>query len=83
MDVTQGSTLREQVRRKLIDAELPRHEPVRTWAGPGAGQRCAACDQPIPVSEIEYELQFADGIDTLRFHRDCHAAWETERGTAR
>jgi hypothetical protein len=52
---------------------------MRTWAGPGTGQRCVACDEPITTAHTEYELQFAADRDGLRFHRVCQAVWEIER----
>jgi hypothetical protein len=52
--------------------------PVKTWGGYGRGQRCAACDEPILPTEIEYELDFPDDR-TFRFHATCRALWEVER----
>lgn len=71
--------LRTVARAKIADGTLPRHDPVRTWAGPGIGQPCAVCGQPIPRSDTEYELQFANDTATLRFHRRCQAAWDAAR----
>ena len=82
MDGTRQATLRERVRAKLMDRTLTTEDPVRTWAGPGAGIRCAVCDEPIERTDTEYELEFSDGAGTLRFHRECQAAWEVERRTA-
>ena len=82
MSTTEDHDLRRRVRAKLQADGLPRTDPVRTWAGPGTGQPCVVCDEPITSAQTEYELQFGpDGTDGygLRFHRGCQAVWEAER----
>ena len=79
MSTTEDHDLRRRVRAKLQGDGLPRTDPVRTWAGPGTGQRCVACDEPITTAQTEYELQFATDSEGLRFHRACQAVWEIER----
>ena len=67
------------VRQKIEDGTLPRHDPARTWAGPGVGEPCVVCEDPIARTETEYELQFGPDLNSLRFHRECQAAWDAER----
>ena len=74
-----------QLARQILRAEiLPRRDPDRTWGGSGVGVRCTVCSQPIPPTQMEYELQFAhDGgtpsLDRFHLHLRCFAAWEMER----
>lgn len=77
------ATLRRSVRQKIEDGMLPRQDPARTWAGPGLGQPCVVCEEPIARTETEYELQFAPDLRSLRFHRLCQAAWDAERRRVR
>jgi hypothetical protein len=71
-------SLRREARVRIQQGVLPIEEPIRTWAGPGAGKPCSLCDRPIPKSETEFELEFRDAPD-LRFHTMCHASWQLER----
>jgi hypothetical protein len=70
-------TLAEIVRQKLDDGRLPTSHPLKIWAGPGRGQPCTACDQPIGPAQVEYE--FETGEQVCRFHVGCHGLWEAER----
>jgi hypothetical protein len=58
------------IERKLSAGLLPRHRPVKSWAGFGTGETCDGCDQPILATEVEHELDFAESL-TLRFHTTC------------
>jgi hypothetical protein len=74
-----------QLARKALKAKaIPRHDPDRTWGGTGVGIACTICGQPVTVSQMEYELQFAHdgaspGLDRFHLHLRCFAAWEMER----
>lgn len=68
----------ETVRSKLQGGVLPREECARTWAGPGSGKACVACDQPIPPEEVEFECERQRG-EVFRYHRACFECWERER----
>jgi hypothetical protein len=76
--------LRQHARAAMRAGKIPRHEAVRTWGGPGAGETCVICDRAIPSAELEIEIQF-DGAepkpepDNLHVHVRCFAAWEFER----
>jgi len=73
--------LRTRARERIRQGTLPRAQPARTWGGPGSGAGCDLCDTPIPPHEPEFELQLdlAEPGRLLRFHRQCHAAWEAAR----
>jgi len=62
------------IERKLATGLLPRHHPVKSWAGFGTGESCDGCDQPILATEVEYEVDFAESL-TLRFHVTCEQIW--------
>jgi hypothetical protein len=70
--------LTDVVRAKLVTKRLPLDAPERVWVGSGTGLVCSACEQPIPRSEIEYELD-TPSHGTLRFHRTCLEVWHQER----
>jgi hypothetical protein len=53
------------VRRKIAAGILPMAVPERTWAGPGTGRTCDACDPEITPAEVEHEVDLRDGR-TLR-----------------
>ena len=78
------AALRKLAREMLLAGKLPRHEPDRTWGGPGVGAPCSMCGQPVRRDELEYEMQFAhDGatprLDKYHLHLRCFAVWELER----
>ena len=67
--------LRERIRRKFADGELPVKAPKERWAGYGRGDVCSGCDDVIASTQTEYE--YADGAArrTYRFHAGCYAIW--------
>jgi hypothetical protein len=69
----------EKIREKLLTGTLPRTPRARMWAGNGAGEPCAGCDQPIEPDQVEYE--FGNGA-LIRMHLGCAALWEKERREA-
>jgi hypothetical protein len=71
-------TLADTIRAKLAEGSLPTDEPVKTWAGYGSGQPCAACDAPILPAQVEYEPEMADGA-TFKMHLGCHGLWNAVR----
>jgi hypothetical protein len=52
--------LRARAREVLRTGKLPNARPERIWGGPGIGQRCALCDEPIERNQSELELQYPD-----------------------
>ena len=72
--------LRPRARERIAQGLLPREAPSTMWGGPGSGQPCALCDNPIKSSEMEYEIEASlDGrVQALRFHVLCEAIWQLE-----
>jgi hypothetical protein len=79
------AVLRQHAKDKMRAGTLPTVSEARVWAGPGIGLPCVVCDQPIARNDLEYEVQFAVApgkpLQSYRFHRRCHAAWQLERTT--
>jgi hypothetical protein len=67
------------IRRKITAGILPREVPARTWAGPGTGKTCDACDIEIVPAEMEHELDLRNGR-TLGFHQRCLTVLREESG---
>ena len=61
---------------KLARGLLPAADPLKTYAGHGNGRPCDGCNLPISTTEIEHEMDFADGL-TVRFHAGCAATWHS------
>src|ERR1700730_1854423 len=58
---------------------LPVGRFVRLWGGSGTQCPCEACERIIEPDEVEYELEFSDGTNsiTLRLHRECWENWRS------
>src|SRR5690349_18232356 len=66
-------------RGRIAKGQMPGEAPTRFWAGFGSGRPCALCDEPIQSNEVEYEVKpIGAAVQTLRFHRVCHYAWQLE-----
>ena len=79
------STLRRWAREALQSGSLPVRRPDRLWGGPGTGEVCALCREPVPREETAFELEFTrDSGATINrsLHFRCFAAWEFEREIA-
>jgi hypothetical protein len=76
--------LRGRAREMLRAGRLPHTKAVRTWGGRGSGAPCELCGMVISSSEPEFEVQLelTSSAPSLRFHRACHAVWETARAEA-
>ena len=71
--------LRPIARGRIAKGQMPGEAPTRFWGGFGSGRPCALCDKPIQSDEIEYEVKPIEAaVQTLRFHRVCHYAWQLE-----
>lgn len=68
--------LRKRVRRMIELDEIPCDEPDGLWAGHGVGERCAVCQQLIPLTTVEYEVNVGGRV--LRLHRECYELWHQE-----
>ena len=54
------------------------------WGGPGAGDRCVVCAEPVSNDESEFEIEFVGvgsgpAVDRYHVHVHCFMAWELER----
>jgi GAF domain-containing protein len=74
-----GGALRPDaiIRLKLAAGLLPPVTSTRTWAGPGQGGPCSACELAISRAQTEYELD--SGGRAYRFHLGCFWLWERTR----
>jgi hypothetical protein len=73
------SAVRARIRRLNETGEIPCDEPERLWAGPGTGNTCVVCTEPISTQETEFEVDLSSGL-TLRLHRRCYSLWLEECG---
>ena len=74
MDIT---VLRNLIHEKLVQGLLPGAMPERTSVGPGAGYLCDGCGLSITAAELEYVLDFLNGL-IVRFHSVCDVLWRIE-----
>jgi hypothetical protein len=61
---------------------LPRSEPVHFLAGHGQGSYCAECGSVITRQDLQYEIEWAEPVRTLRMHARCYEMWHTDRQAA-
>lgn len=54
---------------------LPDELPASSWAGPGEGNQCTLCDEPITADEIEIECE--NHGRTIYLHQHCYDAWQS------
>jgi hypothetical protein len=69
--------VRDRILGKLDAGDLPRNEPMTTYAGCGIGYRCVACDRTITPYDVEHEMNFGGGV-TRRMHLVCAHIWQVE-----
>jgi hypothetical protein len=72
-----GARLADRVRDKIAKGLLPRDRPDKIGTGHGAGEPCAACEEPIQAAQIEYRVGANTQI-THRFHLRCYGLWSAE-----
>jgi hypothetical protein len=73
-----NGALRLLVRQLLENGRLPVILPKQIAAGYGSGRVCAACDEPITSTQVEYEVDDCPNGGRLRFHMGCHVVWQLE-----
>lgn len=72
--------LRLLIRQKLNDARLPFNSIPRVWGGPGAGEICDACDDPVVKPDLVIEGVSIDFHKrAVQFHVECFYLWDYER----
>jgi len=74
----QDTTLRLRVRQLIGNGQLPVMLPRQIFARYGSGRVCAACDQPITSTHVEYEVEDDCDGSRLSFHMGCHVVWQLE-----
>ena len=67
---------------KIKAGALPTDGAKRRWVGPGHGERCDGCGDPIDPYETEMEIDFRNAL-LLRFHVGCFKTWESFDGHRR
>ena len=78
----EAQQLRAKVHDRLRTGELPRDLPpaaapaIRTETG--AGEPCAACEEPIARGQPLEACEYPSG-QVLRFHGECYKCWNEER----
>ena len=77
------TALRLRVRQLIENGQLPVMLPRQIRAGYGSGRVCAACDQPIGSTQVEYEVEDDSHGRPLGFHMGCHDAWQLECARAK
>lgn len=74
MALPDETALRLLAERKIEIGALPRMAPESASAGRGSDLPCSLCEQPI--SENEYEFEYANGGgEPPRFHLRCQEVW--------
>ncbi len=75
-DESHRGTLFDQAVQAVMSGRLPRAATLCGVGGPGAGQRCHLCEQPIGASEalLEFEVPGRPGRFALHFY--CCHFWE-------
>jgi hypothetical protein len=72
------TALRLRVRERIENGRLPMIVPSQIAGGYGSGRVCAACDDPITSSQVEYEVNDERNGNRLSFHLGCHVVWQLE-----
>ena len=73
-------SLRLFIQQKLDDGRLPHNSIPRIWGGPGGGELCDACEEPIPKDQLIMEgISRYGGRLGVQFHVQCFALWDEMR----
>jgi hypothetical protein len=70
--------LEGRVRQRIEDGRLPVTRPEHIDGGYGSGRPCAACEQLIAPTKIEYEVIDPRNGQRLPFHFACYVSWQRE-----
>jgi hypothetical protein len=54
----------------------PLCQPQPTSAGSGDGLPCDVCGQLIASDDVQYEIEHAERLQTIRVHLRCHDIWK-------
>ena len=70
--------LRLLIQERLADGRLPHDDIPRVWGGPGTGEPCHGCGEPVTSAQ-----NMIGGLDArvsgIRLHSACFYLWEVER----
>jgi hypothetical protein len=77
----EAESIRLLIREKLKDGRLPYDSMPRFWGGPGAGERCDACEMIISTPQLVMEGISSTISDKkpIQFHVVCFQLWDHER----
>ena len=75
--MTQPS-LRLLIQEKLAAGRLPTDHIARIWGGPGNGETCDGCEEPVTKAQIVMENLDETGCG-VQFHVACFYVWDAER----
>src|SRR5438128_1614064 len=70
--------LADTICTKLDAGRLPREDHIKLWIGYGQNRPCAVCERVILCSQVQHELQFADGR-IVSMHLGCADLYQAER----
>ncbi len=73
--------LREKIHNAIIEDRLPRSgSKPRVYGGRGEGIACAACQETIRPTDVQYDVdcRLGEASHTLSMHRRCFQVWESE-----
>jgi hypothetical protein len=74
------ASLHRLIRQKLDDGRLPHNSIPRVWGGPGGGELCDACEEPIPKDRLIMEgISRYGGRLGVQFHVQCFSLWDEMR----
>jgi hypothetical protein len=66
-------------RNTRATVSLPPSDPVHFFAGHGHGAFCNECGGAITRNDLEYQIEWAEPVRTLRMHARCYEIWHAER----
>jgi hypothetical protein len=71
------NSLAQSIHELLSRRGLPDAQFERLWGGRGTHCCCEACGRTISGDDVEYELEFRQGAQslTVMLHRDCWEEW--------
>ena len=70
--------LRLLIQEKLAAGRLPNDHIPRIWGGPGNGETCDGCGEPVTKAQMVMENLDATGCG-VQFHVACFYLWDAER----
>jgi hypothetical protein len=74
--------VRSLVRQKILSGRLPVHSVPVLQGGPGDGSTCAACGDPLKMTQLVMVLPGTDGA-ARPLHADCFVLWDQLRRSSR